>query len=70
FAESNLCAKIMAVLGTRVVQIIFGDNANLTASVAKAFGALRHSTLRDDPLAAGLCEKLEQFIARQEEGYR
>ena len=70
FAESNLCAKIMAVLDTRVVQIIFGDNANLTASSAKAFGALRHSTLRDDSSAVGLCEKLEQFIARQEKGYR
>ncbi|MEI7850598.1 MAG: hypothetical protein WCH86_02070 [Kiritimatiellales bacterium] len=70
FAESNLCAQIMAVLDTRVVQIIFGDNANLTASAAKAFGALRHSTLKDDPAAVTLCEKLERFIARQEEGYR
>ncbi|MCC7299498.1 MAG: hypothetical protein IT583_00260, partial [Verrucomicrobia bacterium] len=70
FAESDVCAKIMAVLDTRVVQIIFGDNANLTASAAKAIGALRHSTIKDDPAAAALCEKLEQFIARQEEGYR
>ncbi len=70
FAESNTCAKIMAVLDVRVVQIIFGDNANLTASAAKTFGALRHSTLKDDPAAVQLCEKLEQFIARQEEGYR
>lgn len=70
FAESNTCAKIMAVLDTRVVQIIFGDNANLTASAAKTIGALRHSTLRDEPLAAELCDKLEQFIANQEVGYR
>jgi len=70
FSESNTCAKIMAVLDMRVVQIIFGDNANLTASAAKAIGALRHSTLRDDPLAVQLCRQLEQFIARQEEGYR
>jgi hypothetical protein len=70
FAESNTCAKIMAVLDTRVVQIIFGDNANLTASAAKTIGALRHSTLRDDPLAAKLCDQLEQFIANQEVGYR
>jgi len=70
FAESNTCAQIMAVLDTRVVQIIFGDNANLTASAAKTIGALRHSTLLNDPLAAGLCDKLEQFIVRQEEGYR
>jgi hypothetical protein len=70
FAESNLCAQIMAVLDTRVVQIIFGDNANLTASAAKAFGALRHSSVKADPAAVQLCEQLEQFIARQEEGYR
>jgi hypothetical protein len=70
FSESNTCAKIMAVLDTRVVQIIFGDNANLTASAAKTIGALRHSTLRDEPLAAKLRDKLEQFIANQEEGYR
>jgi hypothetical protein len=70
FAESSTCAKIMEVLDARAVQIIFGDNANLTASAAKTIGALRHSTLRDDPLAAELCDRLEQFIARQEEGYR
>jgi hypothetical protein len=70
FAESNTCAQIMAVLDTRVVQIIFGDNANLTASAAKTIGALRHSTLRDEPLTADLCDRLEQFIVHQEEGYR
>ena len=70
FAESNLCAQIMAVLDARIVQIIFGDNANLTASAAKAFGALRHSSVKADPAAIQLCEQLEQFIARQEEGYR
>ena len=70
FSDPETCAKIMAVLDTRVVQIIFGDNANLTASAAKTIGALRHSTLKDEPAAAALCEKLEQFIANQEEGYR
>ncbi|MCU0857310.1 MAG: hypothetical protein MUC65_02770 [Pontiellaceae bacterium] len=70
FAESNTCAKIMAMLDRRVVQIIFGDNANLTASAAKAIGALRHSTLITDPVAMKLCDRLEQFIVRQEPGYR
>ncbi len=69
FADSNTLVKIMAVLDTRVVQIIFGDNANLTASAAKAIGALRHPTLRDEPLAAELSDQLEQFIERQAEGY-
>lgn len=70
FSDPETCAKIMAVLDTRVVQIIFGDNANLTASAAKTIGALRHSTLKDEPAAAALCEKLERFIAGQEKGYR
>ncbi len=70
FAESNTRTKIMAVLDTRVVQIIFGDNANLTASAAKAIGALLHPSIADDPATVSLRDKLEQFIARQEEGYR
>lgn len=70
FADSNTCAKIMAVLDTRAVQIIFGDNANLTASAARTIGALHHPTLRDNLLAAKLGDQLEQFIERQEDGYR
>ncbi|MBM4152093.1 MAG: hypothetical protein FJ220_01040, partial [Kiritimatiellaceae bacterium] len=70
FAESNLCATIMGVLDQRGVQIIFGDNANLTASIAKTIGALRHSTIRDNSQAIRLCDRLEQFIERQESGYR
>jgi hypothetical protein len=70
FADSNTRARIMAVLDTRVVQVIFGDNANLTASVARAIGALRHPKLRDEPQAAALGDQLEQFIERQGQGYR
>ena len=70
FADSNTRAKIMSLLDMRVVQIIFGDNANLTASAAKALGALLHSSIQDDPAAVDLRDKLELFIARQEDGYR
>jgi len=70
FAERNLSAKIMAVLDQRGVQIIFGDNANLTASIAKTIGALRHPSLNDDRLSQRIGLQLEQFIAQQEEGYR
>jgi hypothetical protein len=70
FSTPAVRAKIMAILDERVVQIIFGDNANLTASAAKAIGALRHSSLKDDPQAVLLCERLERFIERQQEGYR
>ncbi len=70
FDKSNTRVKIMAILDTRVVQIIFGDNANLTASAAKAFGALLHPSIADDPAAVGLRHKLERFIGGQEQGYR
>jgi len=70
FAQRNTTAKIMAVLDSRVVQIVFGDNANLTASAAKAIGALLHSSIQNDPAAIRLRAKLEQFIAGQAEGYQ
>jgi len=70
FAQSDTIARIMAILDARVVQIIFGDNANLTASAAKAIGALLHPSIQDDPAAERLRTKLEQFIAGQSEGYR
>lgn len=69
-ADSNTRATIMSVLDARVVQIIFGDNANLTASAAKAVGALLHPSIADDPEAAGVRDTLEQFIANQYDGYR
>ncbi len=70
FVADELRAQIMAVLDRRTVQIIFGDNANLTASAAKAFGALMHSEIKDSPDAARLRGQLELFIDRQAEGYR
>lgn len=70
FAADELRARIMALLDRRTVQIIFGDNANLTASAAKAFGALMHSEIKDLPEAVKLRGQLELFIDRQSEGYR
>ncbi|HNX52150.1 MAG TPA: hypothetical protein PLD51_03900 [Pontiellaceae bacterium] len=70
FAADELRARIMALLDRRTVQIIFGDNANLTASAAKAFGALMHSEIKDFPEAVKLRGQLERFIDRQAEGYR
>jgi hypothetical protein len=51
------------------VQIIFGDNANLSASVAKAVGALLRPEIRDDPTIAALRAKLELFLENQQPGY-
>ncbi len=70
FADREIRERIMALLDVRVVQIIFGDNANLTASAAKAAGALMRHTIAADPRVTGLRRKLEYFIARQEPGYR
>ena len=69
YAEQGLDDEIMELLDARVVQIIFGDNVNLTASVAKGIGALLHSSIRDNPRAVALRESMEQFIADQADGY-
>jgi len=69
FADDVTQSKIMNILDERVVKIIFGDNVNLTSSVAKTVGALLHPTLKDDPKAIAIREKLERFIVAQKEGY-
>ncbi|MEZ5501198.1 MAG: hypothetical protein R3E50_00575 [Halioglobus sp.] len=70
FSDSATCASIMSILDERDVLIIFGDNANLTASAAKAIGALLHPALANNPRAELARQQLEQFITRQEPGYR
>jgi hypothetical protein len=69
YADWGLADAIMKLLDHRVVQIIFGDNANLTASVAKSIGALLDPTIRDNPRAAALRASLEQFLENQRAGY-
>ncbi|MEI7533788.1 MAG: hypothetical protein WCK57_05410 [Verrucomicrobiae bacterium] len=69
YAEQGLADAIMKLLDHRVVQIIFGDNANLTASVAKSIGALFDPSIRDNPRAAALRASLEQFLENQRAGY-
>jgi hypothetical protein len=53
----------------RVITIIFGDNVNLTSSLAKSVGALLRPELRNDLKVAGLREEMERFIDLQKEGY-
>jgi len=69
YAEQGLADAIMKLLDHRVVQIIFGDNANLTASVAKSIGALLDPSIRENPRAAALRASLEQFLENQRAGY-
>jgi len=69
FDDEETIKEIMDILDSRVVKIIYGDNANLTASVAKTVGALMHSSLKSSSKASSLCLKLEKFIENQREGY-
>lgn len=61
--------KIMAILDQRVVMVIFGDNANLSASVAKTIGALLGSELKDNAVASEIRRELEKFLDDQSGGY-
>jgi hypothetical protein len=69
FAADADTARIMALMDRRVVQIVFGDNANLSASVAKAIGALLRPEIRDDPAIGVLRTKMELFLENQKAGY-
>ena len=61
--------KIMAILDQRVVMVVFGDNANLSASVAKTIGALLVSELKDNSVASQIRRELERFLEDQKQGY-
>ena len=69
FAAKAVKTRIMALLDRRVVQIIFGDNANLSASMAKAIGALLRPEIRDEPALAALRTEMELFLENQKAGY-
>jgi len=69
FADDATRQKIMAILDSRVVMAVFGDNANLTTSAAKTIGALLLPAIKDDPRVADVRSQLEQFLENQQEGY-
>ncbi|MGA2281756.1 MAG: hypothetical protein ABSG80_15810 [Verrucomicrobiota bacterium] len=69
YADDATTARVMALMDRRVVQIIFGDNANLSASVAKAIGALLRPEIKNDPAIATLRAGLETFLENQKPGY-
>jgi hypothetical protein len=69
FADEPTRQKVLAILDQRVVMAVFGDNANLSASVAKAIGALLHPAVRDMPGIAAPRRELEQFLEDQRAGY-
>jgi hypothetical protein len=69
YAKEPLQSSIMGLLDQRVRTIIFGDNANLTAALARSEGALLRTEIRHDPKVAALREQIERFIEGQKEGY-
>ncbi len=70
FADEPTRQKLMSLLDTRVVMLIFGDNSNLSASVAKTIGALLVPTLRDNPEVVTIRAELERFLENQSPGYQ
>lgn len=68
YSEKKIKDKIMNLIDERTVTIVFCDNANLSASIAKAIGALL--TQREhNPTAKNLIEKMENFLDAQQRGY-
>jgi len=69
FADPATKTRVMALLDRRVVMIIFGDNSNLSASVAKTIGALLAPEAKDAPGVAAIRSELEAFLEAQRGGY-
>jgi hypothetical protein len=69
YSAAPLRSAIMGLLDRRAVTIIFGDNANLTAALARSAGALLRPEIRDDPRIVGLRDQIERFIDGQQAGY-
>ncbi len=69
FADPATRTKVMALLDRRVVMVIFGDNSNLSASVAKTAGALLTPEIKDRPDLAAIRRDLDSFLESQKDGY-
>src|SRR5205823_1340887 len=69
YAAEATRQKILAILDQRVVMIVLGDNANLSASAAKSSGALLKPEIKDKPEIAALRRELERFLDDQQQGY-
>lgn len=69
FATEPQRSRILSLLDQRVRTIIFGDNANLTAALARSIGALQAPQIRQEPKVVLLRELMERFIEGQRAGY-
>jgi hypothetical protein len=70
FADEKTKAAVMRILDARAVTVVFGDNVNLTAALAKSIGALLSPGIKDNAQAARLRQEMELFIEAQKDGYR
>jgi hypothetical protein len=69
FADDATKQKIMQILDRRVVTVVFGDNANLSISMARAIGAILHPKFKDDLRLEKIRKEMECFLDDQQEGY-
>ena len=69
FGDKATKDKVLAILDQRVVMVVFGDNANLSASVAKTIGALLLPGIKDRPGVEAIRRDLERFLEDQRDGY-
>lgn len=69
YSEPETKNGIMALLDQRCVTLAFGDNANLSASLGTAIGALMDPKLRKDSRIARVRSDMERFLENQHQGY-
>ncbi len=69
FGDDATKYRIMDILDRRIVMVIFGDNANLSASVGRTTGTLLHPNVKERPQVVALRRQLEQFLDDQSDGY-
>lgn len=62
FSDKPTKERIMDLLDRRVVQIIFGDNSNLSACVGKAIGCFLSPSIKDRPEVVKMRRQLEGFL--------
>jgi hypothetical protein len=70
FADDATRGWLMEILDRRNVMAAYGDNANLSTSMAKAIGALLRPPLDKQPAATRLRQEMEQFLEDQRPGYQ
>ncbi len=69
YSDEGTRAAIMGLLDQRTVTIVFGDNANLSTSIATAIGALMSPRVRNLSEVRQVRAKMELFLERQQDGY-